>query len=167
MSTETNFVSIDDRLKTMGLILPLAPRLPDGQALRFSWCRVYGDRVYVSGHTAQAPDGSFTGPKGKVGAEVTFEQAQQAAKLAALSVLASVKRAIGDLDRVTAWLTISGLVNVSPGFSNTTGVIDGFSDLILDLFGEDIGSHARTAIGVAQLPLNFSVVIAAEIAFRI
>jgi enamine deaminase RidA (YjgF/YER057c/UK114 family) len=102
-----------------------------------------------------------------VGAEVTFEQAQQVAKLAALSVLASVKRAIGDLDRVTAWLTVSGLVNVAPGFNNTTGVIDGFSDLILDLFGEDIGGHARTAVGVAQLPLNSSVVIAAEIAFRI
>jgi enamine deaminase RidA (YjgF/YER057c/UK114 family) len=155
---------IEAKLKAMGLTLPAAPKLPANGIPHFSWVRVYEERVFVSGHAAQNEDGSFAGPIGKVGADISFEQAHQAARLTALSVLASLKRAIGDLDRVSAWLNVSGMVNVAPGFANTTGVIDGFSDLILEIYGPEIGRHARTAVGLAQLPLGSAVVVAAELA---
>jgi enamine deaminase RidA (YjgF/YER057c/UK114 family) len=148
----------------MGLFLPEAPSLPLGQTLRFAWARAYGDMVYLSGHAAQMPDGSFASTRGRVGAEVGFAEAQEASRLATLSMLGSLKRLIGDLDRVSAWLMVSGMVNVAPGFTNTTGVIDGCSDLLLELFGPEIGAHARTAVGVAQLPLNSVVVLAAHVA---
>jgi enamine deaminase RidA (YjgF/YER057c/UK114 family) len=92
-----------------------------------------------------------------------LEQAQASARDTALSVLGSLKRALGDLDRVTAWLVVHGMVNTEPGYGQTTNVVNGFSDLIVDLYGEEVGQHARTAIGVATLPLNLCVVIAAEV----
>jgi hypothetical protein len=110
------------------------------------------------------PDGSFATIRGKVGAEVSLEEARQASRLATLSMLASLRREIGDLDRVGAWLMVSGMVNVEPGFTNTTGVIDGCSELLLALFGPEIGNHARTAVGVAELPLNSAVVLSAQVA---
>ncbi|HEY4785943.1 MAG TPA: RidA family protein, partial [Bacteroidales bacterium] len=132
----------------------------------FSWARVYGDRVYLSGHGPLAADGSVLGPTGKVGAEVSPEEAYIAARAATLTLLSSLQRAIGDLDRVTAWLMVSGMINVAPGFVNTTLVMNPCSNLLLELYGEEVGIHARTAIGVAQLPLNFPVVISAEVAIR-
>ena len=95
--------------------------------------------------------------------EVSLEEAQGSARSTALSVLGSLKRALGDLDRVTAWLMVHGMINAEPGYGQTTNVINGFSDLIVELYGEDVGQHARTAIGVAALPLNLCVVIAAEV----
>ncbi len=157
-------MQIEAKLEKMGLFLPEAPVLPLGQTLRFAWARAYGDLVYLSGHASQLPDGSFAIIRGKVGVEVSFEEARETSRLATLSMLASLKRSIGDLDRVSAWLMVSGMVNVAPGFTNTTGVIDGCSDLLLELFGPEIGTHARTAIGVAQLPLNSAVVLAAQVA---
>ncbi len=157
-------MQIEAKLQGMGLFLPEAPVLPTGHILRFASTSVYGDQVYISGHAAQLRDGSFAIIRGKVGVEVSFEEAQEASRLATLSMLASLKRSIGDLDRVSAWLMVSGMVNVAPGFTNTTGVIDGCSDLLLKLFGPEIGAHARTAIGVAQLPLNSAVVLAAQVA---
>lgn len=82
-------------------------------------------------------------------------------------MLSSIKREIGDLDRVTAWLTVSGMVNAEAGYGQTTNVINDFSDLILELYGSDIGQHARTAVGVAALPLNNAVIIAAEVEFAL
>jgi len=78
-------------------------------------------------------------------------------------MLASLKSVLGDLDRVTAWLIISGYVNAEPGYAQTTAVMNPVSALILDLYGTDVGTHARTAIGVAALPLNLPVVISAEV----
>jgi enamine deaminase RidA (YjgF/YER057c/UK114 family) len=133
--------------------------------MQFAWARAYKGTVCLSGHAAQLPDGSFAPVRGKVGSsDVSFAGAREAARLATLSLLASLKRLIGDLDRVNAWLSVSGMVNVAPGFTNTTGVIDGCSELLLELFGAEIGMHARTAIGVAQLPLDSAVVLAAEVA---
>jgi hypothetical protein len=80
---------------------------------------------------------------------------------------ASPKRELGDLDRVAAWPMVSGMVNVAPGFTQTTNVINGCSDLLLDLNGPEAGRHARTATGMAQLPLNLPVVIAAEVGVRV
>ena len=86
--------------------------------------------------------------------------------LAALSAIASLKRAVGSLDRVSAWLRVDGFVLTSQGFDRTTNIINGASRLIVEAFGEEIGRHARTAMGVAATPLSCPVVIAAEVALR-
>ena len=157
---------IEGKLEEMGLVLPAPPRIPEGVRLPFAWVRVRGDRAYVSGHGPLGADGSLRGPFGKVGAEVTPEDGYQAARMAALSVLSSLKRELGDLDRVSAWLVVHGLVNAAPGFGGAAGVVNGFSDLILELYGPDAGMHARTAPGVATLPLNQAVFVAAEVEIR-
>lgn len=154
---------IETKLKELGLVLPQAPRLPPGITISFAWTRVRGNRVYVAGHSAQNPDGSPGGPFGKVPSEVSFEAAQQGARDTALAVLGSLQRELGDLDRVTAWLMVEGMVNADPGYAQTTTVINGFSDLILELYGPEIGRHARIAVGMAALPLNNAVTIAAEL----
>ena len=159
-------MTIEDRLTSLGLYLPEPAKVPPDVGLDFAWARVHADRVYVSGHGPQAADGSVVGPFGRVGAEVTPEQAVEAARLATLAVLGSVKRAIGDLDRVAAWLRVDGFVLVAPGFDRTTNVVNGCSGLIAELFGAEVGRHARTAMGVAATPLSCPVVIAAELALR-
>ena len=156
---------IEQRIATLGLALPEAPRMPAGVPASFAWTRVHGDRIYVSGHSGQLEDGNLAGPFGRVPSEVSLENATVAARGAALAVLASLKRELGDLDRVTAWLAVQGYVNAEPGYERTTVVINGFSDLILELYGPERGRHARTAIGAAALPLNNAVVVAAEVAF--
>jgi enamine deaminase RidA (YjgF/YER057c/UK114 family) len=153
-------VSVEDRLAELGLVLPATPRMPVTTA--FAWVRVAGPRVLVSGHGAQNADGSPAGPYGRVPDEVTLEQAQASARLAVLSILSSVRQAAGSLDRVAAWLTVSGFVNAAPGYDRTTAVLNAASELIVDVFGPSVGTHARTAIGAVALPLNLPVVIAAE-----
>jgi hypothetical protein len=96
--------------------------------------------------------------------DLTPEQGYEAARLSALTVLSSLKRELGDLDRVTAWLMVYGLVNADPDFTLTTNVINGFSDLILEVYGPEAGMHARMAPGLATLPLGVPVTIAAEVA---
>jgi enamine deaminase RidA (YjgF/YER057c/UK114 family) len=131
--------------------------------LPFASVRVRGSRAYISGHGPFNPDGSLAGPFGKVGAEVTLEQAYQSARLTALSILGSLKRELGDLERVTAWLRVFGMVNSAPGFDRQPQVINGFSDLILELYGPERGAHARSAVGMAELPFNLPVEIEAEV----
>jgi enamine deaminase RidA (YjgF/YER057c/UK114 family) len=157
---------IEQRIAVLGLTLPEAAKVPADVVTDFAWARVLGDRVYVSGHGPQAADGRVVGPFGQVGLEVTPEQAAEAARLATLSVLGSVRRAIGDLDRVVAWLRVDGFVLAAPGFDRTTNVINGASRLIIELFGKEVGTHARTAMGVAATPLSCPVVIAAELALQ-
>ncbi len=154
---------VEARLSEMGLELPAELETADEWRLPFSWIRVHGNRVYVSGHTAVNSDGSVTTLRGKVGAELSVERGYEAARLTALSALADLKRAIGDLDRVTAWLRVFGMVNVAPGFNQTPEVINGFSDLILELYCPERGDHARSAIGVAALPGDIPVEIEAEL----
>ncbi len=98
-----------------------------------------------------------------MGAEVSEEQAYEAARLTALAVLGSLKRALGDLDRVGAWLRVFGMVNTAPGFDKQPNVINGFSDLILELYGPEAGDHARSAVGMAGLPVGVPVEIEAEV----
>ena len=88
-----------------------------------------------------------------------MEQGYQSAKLAGLSILGSLKRELGTLDKVTAWLQVRVMVNAVDGFTQTTDVANGFSDLILSLYGSEIGMHARSAIGVQALPLGLPVII--------
>ena len=154
---------VEAKLEEMGIELPEPMKAPPGMRLPFSWVRTRGNRAYVSGHAALNPDGTPAGPFGKVGAEVSPEEGYEAARLAALAILASLKRELGDLDRVSAWLTVTGMVNAAPGFVGTPNVINGFSDLILGLYGPDAGAHARTAPGVASLPVNTPVIILAEV----
>jgi len=154
---------IEQRLHELGLHLPGTPRMPPSVAATFSWARVVGERVLVSGHGPQEVDGSPAGPFGRVPDVVTLEQAQESARQAALSVISSIQHAIGDLDRVAAWVTVSGFVQAEPGYAKTTAVVNAFSEVVIDVFGDAVGQHARTAIGAAALPLNLPVVIAAEI----
>ena len=160
-----NHSKVEEKLKALNLNLPQSLKSSPNMKLPPSWIRVRGNRAFISGHGPQNLDGSIAGPLGKVGNnnDVTQEQAYQAARLATLSILGTLKRELGDLDRVTAWLMVSGFVNVAPGFTETTAVINGCSDLILELYGPDVGQHARTAIGVATTPFGLPVIIAAEV----
>ena len=133
-----------------------------GTILPFSWVRVRGNRAYISGHAPLNPDGSLAQPLGRVGAEVSLEEAYQAARLIALSMLGSLKRELGDLDRVT-WLRVYGMVRSAPGFTRQPAVINGFSDLIIELYGNEAGQHARSAVGMAELPFGIPVEIEAEV----
>jgi enamine deaminase RidA (YjgF/YER057c/UK114 family) len=154
---------IEQKLEDLGLVLPEAAAPSAGIRTPFSWVRVRGNRAYIAGHGTRNADGSAGGPFGKVPTEVSLEEAQAAAKQVAVSILGSLKRALGDLDRVTAWLMVTGMVNAEPGYTQTTNVINGFSDFIIDLYGPEVGAHARTAVGYATLPLNSAVVIGAEV----
>ncbi len=154
---------IEAKLNELGLVLPEAAKVPPSVQLPFPWIRVHGNRLFVSGHGPQLLDGTIAGPFGKVGAEVTEEQAYQSAKLVGLAILGSIKREIGDLDRVTAWLRVFGMVNSAPGFNRQPAVINGFSELILQLWGAESGQHARSAVGMAGLPFDIPVEIEAEV----
>jgi enamine deaminase RidA (YjgF/YER057c/UK114 family) len=154
---------IEAKLQALGLVLPEPMKTPTGMRLPFAWVRVRGNRAFVSGHGPVNPDGSLAPPFGKVGKDVTPEQAYQSARLTALAILASLKRELGDLDRVVAWLRVFGMVNSAPGFNQQPSVINGFSDLILELYGPDAGNHARSAVGMAELPLGIPVEIEAEV----
>jgi enamine deaminase RidA (YjgF/YER057c/UK114 family) len=156
-------VRVEAKLVELGLLLPGPTKTPPGLILPFSWVRVRGDRAYVSGHVPLNPDGSVAEPFGKVGAEVSEEEAYEAARMVALAMLASLKRELGDLDRVLAWLRVFGMVNSAPGFDRQPNVINGFSDLILQLYGPEPGDHARSAVGMAELPLGVPVEIEAEV----
>jgi enamine deaminase RidA (YjgF/YER057c/UK114 family) len=156
---------VEERIRGLGLVLPAQLRVPADVRLPFASVRIVGDRAYVSGHGPQAPDGTISGPFGKVGAEVSLQEAQGAARLVGLSILASLQRTLGDLDRVTAWARVFGMVATAPGFDRMPAVINGFSDLVLELYGE-AGAHARSAVGVASLPFGIPVEIEAEVVIR-
>jgi enamine deaminase RidA (YjgF/YER057c/UK114 family) len=152
---------IENRLGELGLRLPTPLAAPAGTRLPFESVRVHGGLAYVSGH------GPFDGDRqlftGSVGAEVPVEQAYEAARATGLSMLASLREALGDLDRVAAWVKVLGFVKCADGFDATPAVINGFSDLILELWGE-AGRHARSAIGAGELPFGMPVEVEAVVA---
>lgn len=151
---------IESRLAELGLELPRSFAPPPGVEFRFDLVKVSGAHAYVSGHGPI--DGQQVLVAGKVGAEVSVEQGTEAARLTGLSILASLKQELGELDLVTGWVKALGLVNCAPGFNQTPVVINGFSQLILDLWGE-AGRHARSAIGAAELPFDMSVEVEAVV----
>jgi len=157
---------VEARLDSLGLVLPEPAKVPAGVTLPFPWVSVRGRRVFVSGHGPQEPDGSLAGPLGQVGAEVGLEEARGLAGKTALSILGSLKRELGDLDRIEAWCRVFGMVNSAPGFDRQPLVINGFSELVLDLFGPEIGRHARSAVGVAGLPFGIAVEVEAELLIK-
>lgn len=154
---------IAQRLAAAGLVLPLPITPPPGVVLPFEFVRVVGRRALISGHGPLQADGTLAAPLGKLGRELTVEQGYAAARLTALAMLGSLQRALGDLDRITAWTRVFGMVASAPGFQQQPAVINGFSDLILELFGPDVGAHARSAVGMAELPFNIPVEIEGEV----
>ena len=148
---------IDKRLEELGITLP-EPSPP--QAMYVSW-RVSGNTVYISG---QGPlwDGKIADAHcGVVGRDLTLEQGQEAARITALNVLAQLKDACGgDLDRVRQCVQISGFVNCIDGFTQTPSVVNGGSEVLIQVFG-DAGRHARFAVGSHALPVNIAVELAA------
>lgn len=154
---------IDQRLSDLGLALPAPLQLPPGVVLPFPWVRIIGTRALISGHGPTNADGSLAHPLGKVGTEVTLEQAYAAARLTALAILASLKRELGNLDRIVAWSRVFGMVNSAPGFNKQPAVINGFTDLILEVFGAEKGAHARSAVGLAELPFGIPVEVEGEV----
>lgn len=149
--------NIEARLERLGHTLP-APLVPPGN---FELVRVHGGIAYVSGH------GPFDGPtplmQGVVGRDLTVDEGYEAARLTALSILASLRRALGGLDRVTQWLKVVGYVQSAPGLEQNAAVVNGFSDLIVELWG-DAGKHARSAPGQGPSPLNVPIIVDAVVA---
>src|SRR5688572_8055278 len=158
-----NVPLIAAKLEALGLILPKAVRPPAGVVLPFRLVRVRGDRAYVSGHGPLNADGTLAPPLGKVGRDLSVEQGYRAARLTALAMLGSIERELGDLERVKAWTRVFGMVNSAPGFNQQPRVMNGFSDLILELFGPERGAHSRSAVGMAELPFDLPVEIEAEL----
>ena len=154
---------IEARLRQLGWVLPAPLQLPPGVVLPFPWIRVVGNRALISGHGPTNADGSLAAPLGKVGSEVTLQEACIAARLTGLAILASLQRELGNLDRISAWTRVFGMVNSAPGFNQQPAVINGFSDLILDVFGPQTGRHARSAVGLAELPFRIPVEIEGEV----
>lgn len=151
------------RLIELGLELPKPTVIPPGLHLPFSLINVRGDRVSISGHPQHGPDGSIVGPFGKVGADLSTDEAVVASRGIALCVLSNLRAAIGSLDRVTGWLRVFGMVNSADGYADQHTVISGFSDLIVEVFGSEVGRHSRSAVGVSGLPMNFAIEIEAEV----
>jgi enamine deaminase RidA (YjgF/YER057c/UK114 family) len=154
---------IETRLSELGLSLPRPFAPPPGVEFRFDLVRVHGELAYVSGHLPV--DGDQVLVQGKVGREVSLDEAHEAARLTGLSILASLNEELGDLDRVQGWVKALGLVNCAPGFSKTPAVINGFSELILELWG-GAGHHSRSAIGAAELPFDVPVEVEAIVEVR-
>jgi hypothetical protein len=155
--------AVEDKLRSLGLLLPPRPQPPPGVLLPFQFVRIVGRRALISGHGPQNPDGSFAAPLGKLGRELNVQQGYVAARLTGLSILGSLHRALGDLDRIAGWSRVFGMVNSAPGFNQQPSVINGFSDLILEVFGPTVGAHCRSAVGLAELPFDIPVEIEGEV----
>jgi enamine deaminase RidA (YjgF/YER057c/UK114 family) len=153
--------AIEAKLARMGLRLP--PVHPYPSANRIPCVRV-GEILFLGGHsTARHPLMLGAKNTGKVGSEVTEQEAYVAARAVALQILASIKGLVGDLDAVKRVIRLHGMVNSAPGFERQFAVIDGASDLFLALWGEH-GSHTRSAVGVFELPRGFPVEVEAVFA---
>lgn len=159
-------MNVKEKLSALGLVLPGAFRTAGGAPLPLTWVRVRDGVAFLSGHVPQNADGTLAQPLGKVGAALTVEQGARAARQVALGMLGSLERALGDLERVVAWRRILGMVNAAPGFTQLPAVINGFSELILELYGPERGAHARSAVGLAELPFGAPVEIEGEIEIR-
>lgn len=157
--------TIDDRIDELGLVVPPEPVLPPGVVLPFDFVRVVGDRAILSGHGPQSPNGAVE-IAGTIGADLSVEEGYRAARLVGLSMLGSLQRELGTLDRVAGWVKALGMVRCGPDFGDHPAVINGFSDLIIEVFGPAVGAHSRSAVGLISLPWGMPVEIEAEILLR-
>ncbi|MCC6778382.1 MAG: RidA family protein [Hyphomicrobiales bacterium] len=150
--------AIEDKIKAMGHSLPEPFRFPKPNR---TGCVVVGSIVFASGHGRNMETMGLKG-KGKVGRELTVDEGYAVARGVALSILASLKQELGELDRIKRVVRLFGMVNVAPGFDRMPEVIDGASDFFYELLGPDAGRHARTAVGMAELPHGIPVEINGE-----
>jgi enamine deaminase RidA (YjgF/YER057c/UK114 family) len=150
-------MSIEQRLRDLAITLP-APAPP---VANYVPSVRSGNLVTIAGQICFGPDGKLdAGHVGKLGAAIGIEAGQAAARLCAINILAQLKAAIGDLDRVERCIRLGGFINADPGFSAVATVMNGASDLIVAVLG-DKGRHARSTVGVAVLPLDAAVEVEA------
>ncbi len=149
--------SIEQRLKALGLTLPGAP----APVANYVPTCLSGNLLFVSGQISRSDDGRII--TGKLGAGIEIETGRQAARICALNILAQAKAALGSLDRIQRIVKLTGFVNAAPTFVDHPQVVNGASDLLVEILG-DAGRHTRSAVGVAGLPLDAAVEIEAIIA---
>ena len=147
-------MKIEEKLSKLGVTLPPPFQYPSPNR---TGCVQVGNILFVSGH----PPANLPGVKtrGKVGADLSEKEGYEAARAAILNILSSIKKQVGDLDRVKRVVKLLGMVNTAPGFERQFAVIDGASDLLLELWGPEFGQHARSAVGMFELPRQIPVEI--------
>ena len=144
----------DDRLRELGIELPD----PASPVATYRMAKRHGDTLYLSGHVGLALDGSGV-IAGKVGADLSLDEGYQAARITTLQLLATLRSELGSLAAVASVLKVFAMVNAAPGFTDIPKVADGCTDLLVEVFGEEVGKPARAAVGMAELPLNAAVEI--------
>lgn len=152
MSDANSDFDVYERLKELKITLSK----PGAPAANYIPARTSGNLVFLSGHGPRKPEGGHV--QGKVGKDLTLEEGYAAARLTGLALLSSLEQEIGDLNRVKRFIKVLGMVNVGPSFTDMPKVINGFSDLMVEIFGKR-GKHARAAVGMASLPANIAVEI--------
>lgn len=152
IDSQSRDYDVEQRLSELGIELqsPVPPTANFVRAVRI------GNLVYLGGHGPDIPGGGRI--IGKVGRDLSLDQGNEAARLAGISLLSSLKSEIGDINRVKRFVKVTGMVNADPSFTQHSQVINGFSDLMVEIFGEH-GKHARAAVGMSSLPFNMAVEI--------
>ena len=145
--------SVEEKLQEMGLALPA---LPASKGI-FKLCLIDGKNIYVSGHISLNTDGSFI--TGKLGKDLNEEQGKVAARQCGLAILSSLKAELGDLQKIKRVIKILGMVNAIPDYEKHPLVINGCSELFVELWGDDYGKGVRSAVGMGSLPGNVAVEI--------
>jgi enamine deaminase RidA (YjgF/YER057c/UK114 family) len=151
---------VEARLKSLGIALPAAPN----PVANYVPSCLAGNLLFISGQISRAADGAVF--KGRLGADLTIDQGREAARLAALNVLAQMKAAVGELDRVAQVVRLTGFVNAAPDFTDHPQVVNGASDLMVEVLG-DKGRHTRAAVGVSSLPMGCAVEVDAILLIEI
>jgi enamine deaminase RidA (YjgF/YER057c/UK114 family) len=154
---------IAQRIADLGLVLPAPLQIPPGLDVPLVMVKIIGKRLLISGHGPQDDDGSIAQPLGQVGSELTIEQGTEAARKTALTMVGTLERELGDLDRIKSWVKVFAMVNSAPGFNQQVSVINGFSLQIIEIFGKESGMATRSAVGMAQLPFSIPVEVEAEL----
>lgn len=151
-STNVQTTDAETRIKELGIEL----RVPGPPTANYLGAVRVGNMVYLSGHGPRKPDGNYI--TGKVGSVYNLQQAQEAARLTGVNLLEALRAEIGSLNKVKRIVKVLGMVNAEPTFDQHSQVINGFSDLMVEVFGEN-GKHARSAVGLGSLPMNIPVEI--------
>jgi hypothetical protein len=154
---------VEAKLDEIGAKLPAPMRLAAGYRPSWRQVRVMGTRAVIAGHGPRSFDGTPAGPIGKVGSDLSVDEGYEAARSTALAVLGDLKREIDDLDRVSTWVRVFGMVNSAPGFVGQAQVIDGFTELMVALYGDDAAICPRAVAGMAELPFGSPVIIEGEV----
>ena len=149
----------EEKLKSLDLVLPEVP-VPVANYVPYRWA---GNLLYLSGQGPKRPDGAYR--PGRLGRDATIEEAYEDARLTGLNLLAVAKSALGELSRIEAVVKLLGMINAEPDFSDHPKVINGCSDLLVEVLG-DAGRHARSAVGMGSLPNRMTVEIEAILLVR-